>query len=138
MIYFSVIFRFTIALFAVDLLVTSMIFLVGEFVMGINYMVESMLLLAFIYLLELVKSMAQIAIIVSIIFCKYKVVVFYISTASFLLCLIHLLYIFCAVDVLVVDDVLMYMKIDSEKNIIFLAVYFYFVRAFCKVGSVKG
>ena len=121
--------RIAIGIFAVHLLVTNSIFLVGEFILGIDYMIGSSTLLVALYLFVFIKWISQLLIITSVVnikILKYRNGIFSLAAIAAALCTVHLCYIFYT-DSQTINDAVIVMKADSFKNISLFVVYIFSV-----------
>ena len=125
----EIIYRIAIGIFAVHLLVASSIFLVGEFILGIDYMIGSSTLSVVLYLFVFIKWISQLLIVTSVVnlkFLRYRKGIFSSAAIAAALCVVHLCYIFYT-DSQTINDTIIAMKADSFKNISLFAVYIFSV-----------
>ena len=125
----EIIYRIVIGIFAVHLLVTSSIFLVGEFMLGIDYMIGSSTLSVALYLFVFIKWISQLLIVTSVVNIKllrYRKGMVSSAAIAAALCVVHLCYIFYT-DSQTINDTIIAMKADSFKNVILFAIYIFSV-----------
>ena len=127
----SLLYRVAIGIFAIHLSVASGLFLIGEVVLGVDYMIRPNTLSIVIYGFVSIKFISQFLIVISAInekLLKHKNIIFLMISITIALCIFYVLY----SGVQTNNEVLFSMKIDALKNIAFFIVYM------LSVNSVLG
>lgn len=119
--------RVLLALFAVKLFITSAMFLVGEFVLGIDYMIEPKSLnyaLYFFVLFKLISEVCVISTMVNLRLLRYVRSVLFTATGVSILSLAHLSFLHYADSVSrEVNEVILLMRMDSVLVILLMFLY---------------
>ena len=130
----NILYRIAVGIFAVHLLVASSMFLVGEFILGVDYMIQSSVLSVVVYFFVFIKWASQLMIVVSVVNSKFlgyrKGILFVVAIATFL-CIFHLAYVFYF-NSQALDEAIITMKADSFKNIALFAMYVFSIEAFAR------
>ena len=131
-------FRFLIAIFAVYLSTTSGLFLIGEVVFGIDYLISSTVLIFLLYSFSVIKLIALLSVVLLLVSArvsKYEKVMDYLLLFTLVICIVHLLFIVLAFFTLIeLNDYFLFMGRDSLFNIFLLVSYFISV----KLSKIRG
>lgn len=120
----DVLYRIAVGFFAAHLLVVSSVFLAGELILGVDYMMGSSVLSVAVYIFVFVKWISQLLIVISLVNGSFvhRKESYFVGAIATALCVFHLSYVFYF-NSQTINEILITMEADSLKNIALFALY---------------